>query len=348
MFIAFRRTLLFLTGVTVPISSAYLFALGPLPFTVNKVITAALLVLVSLEVVVLRRSMPRNAKNAWIAALGASMGVGLIVSFVKLADVGWLFVNLSVIAALILFYYLLLYVLPTRRDLDVLLAGLIVGVTVTAVTALFGYHPFREGAERTGGLRGDANGYSFIAVVTLPLVALYYFLAASRFRKVILLGMGLVILQGIIAGLSRTGMVAGAAAFLLWAFRFRRFDVMRYSVPAAIILGLALTFSPPEWRERFATMTTAEARASDSSIQARMTQYGTSLDAFASSPLVGIGFRYYELWAAGQRIDPGAGVDPQRLPSRSGRAGTGRDRAVSDGPPVDLEGLLPRLADVAP
>jgi O-antigen ligase len=253
--------------------------------------------------------MPRNAKNFWIAALGATVVMGLIVSFVKLRSVEYLVVNLTAIAALVLFYYLLLYVLVTRRDLDALLSGLIVGVTGTATSVLFGYHPFDPDlSDRTGGLRGDPNGYSFIATVTLPLVALYYFGAVSRFRKAILLGAGLVILQGIIVSLSRTGIVAAGAAFLLWVFRFRRFDVLQYSVPVAIILGLALAFAAPEWRERFSTMTTAEGRASDSSIQGRLAQYRGALSAFASSPLVGVGFRYYDDWAAGERSVTSSGV----------------------------------------
>jgi O-antigen ligase len=113
-------------------------------------------------------------------------------------------------------------------------------------------------------------------------------------------------LQAIVASLSRMGMLTVAAAFLLWVFRFRRFDVLRFTVPAAIILGLALTFASPEWRERFSTMTTAEARASDPSIQSRMLQYRNSISAFASSPLVGVGFRHYELWAMEQRFPVGA------------------------------------------
>jgi O-antigen ligase len=306
MFVALRRILLFFTGATVPISLVQLFSVGPLVFTINKVITAALLVLVTLEVVTSGRSMPRNAKNFWIAAFGVSMGIGMIVSFLKLPDANVLVATTLMIVSIVLFYYLLLYVLVSRRDLDVLLAGLIVGVTVTAVTVLFGYDPSLQGGERTGGLRGDANTYSFIAVVTLPLVALYYFTATSRFRKVILLGMGLVILQGIIASLSRTGMVAMGGAFLLWALRFRRFDVLRYSVPVAIILGLVIAFAAPEWRERFSTMTTAEARAEDGSIQNRVIQYRVAALALASNPFVGVGLGGYERWATERRIEHGA------------------------------------------
>jgi len=113
-------------------------------------------------------------------------------------------------------------------------------------------------------------------------------------------GIALLQLLAIAASLSRTGMVVLAAMGLLWMARFRRFDILRFAIPVGAVLVFVVFFSSPEWRERMSTLTGPQAVLADSSIQTRFHQNALALEAFATNPILGVGFRNFGTWAGGR------------------------------------------------
>ena len=136
-----RRILLFLTGASLALSWVQLFAIGGFSMSVNKLVTALLLILASLQIVVAPRRMPRNPKHAWVLAYAATVVIGLVMGALAGVPLSSAVVMTTTFAAVILFYFLLAYIIADRGDLDLLLWAFVLGTAFMSVSALLRVGP---------------------------------------------------------------------------------------------------------------------------------------------------------------------------------------------------------------
>jgi hypothetical protein len=282
------RAMLFLTGFTMPLSYLTLFSIGPISVTPNKFTTAGLLFIAIVLGVVERRRMPRNPKGWWVIGFASSMLMGTMITLLRGASADQIALVASVLAAVVIFYFLLVYVVRSMEDLDALLVGLVGGISLSSLSVLMRWGPIQVG--RTGGFSGDPNNFAFVTAVTLPIVGYYYATTRSRVAKFLCVGVAVLSLTAISASLSRTGVVVLGAMAVMWMARFRRFDILRFAIPVGIVLTAAVFLSSPEWRERMGTLTDTRRAAADGPIQQRLLLNALAVEAFVENPVVGVGY----------------------------------------------------------
>lgn len=327
-----RVVLIFLTGATLSLSQAEIFRIGFLSATVNKTVVGVLLGLAILIWLNERQPIPRVRNFAWVAALSASFVIGCVIGLLKGQTLPAIILSVISLAAVVLFYYLLLYIVRTREELDILFWGVFVTVAISSLSVVLGVNTTPAG--RSGGFEGDPNHFSYNAVVTLPVMVAFYFTTRNRMARMAIVTIGVLTLLAVIGGRSRGALVAMLAMGTLWSLRFRRLDLMGYVLIVALLIGGGLVFfAPPEYWERMATLTSPEAAAEDGSIQSRILVGRFALAAFSSNPLVGVGFSYFPTWADTADVSI----------ARTGHVGTVHNSYLHVAAELGLVGLIPYL-----
>jgi O-antigen ligase len=298
MFLFIRRFLLVLSAASLAQYHDSL-SIGPFAVTINKLITAVLLVVAGFQVVVGPRGFPRNTKNLWILGMAVALVISVVNSVAQGIPLSGLLRVSSQYVSVFLFYFLLAYVVRDRRDLDLLFWGLTVGTVVVCVTGFLGIGVVAGAGEfeRYGGIGGNPNTLGYTASAVLPLSIALLIGQKSIVRRFIVVVAVTVILAGILNTLSRSAFVSVAAMGLYWCLRSGRLDLLRYAwVPVAVGLAVAVV-APQGFYARIGTMTSAEAREQDSSIQGRLGDYSNAMRAFLSNPITGVGFYRFGVWA---------------------------------------------------
>jgi hypothetical protein len=129
-----------------------------------------------------------------------------------------------------------MYVLrPTRREVNILLLGLVAGVVVST---LLGIAVLKEPSGRAIGLTVHPNQYSMAAVLAMPIL---WHLARDKVlpRLVAVAGL-LAMVGGVLQSGSRSGLLALAVVLLVWSYRETGF-YLTFGVLAAgalVLLGV--------------------------------------------------------------------------------------------------------------
>lgn len=288
------RWLLFVTGISLPLSKFHAFDIAFLSFTVNKVVTAVLLGWAVVFWLASRRSIPRDHKLPWLAALAVAMAISVLTAFLGGSPISAVLPFIVQLGSVILFYLLILYIVLDMRGLDTLLWGYVLGCGIASISVLMGY-----GLEfkRTGGLGGDPNHYAYHAVIGIAIMLMYFTVEKSVQIRGLLVGLGVLSVVGIMASLSRGGAIAAAAVFAFWMLRMRRLDALRVLIPAGILAATIMMFASPDWVERMGTIRADRVEDLDSSTRTRIVVGEYSLRAFASNPIFGVGYTRFGNWS---------------------------------------------------
>jgi len=297
MYIALRRLLLFLSVFTLAEYSGVI-QLGAFVATPNKLVTAMFLGVAAVGLVLESRRFPKIGKNWWMVAFYVSVLVSAVGSVVAGTPIRAMALGLVTITSVILFYFVIVWAIPQRRDLHVLLWALSLGAAFVCGSAILGFGRFVEGSTftRASGFGGNPNRLGYVAAGALPLGVALFLSARGMMSRSVLAGASLVTLAGLLATLSRSALVSLAVMGLYGMYRFGRFDLLRYA-PIPIFLAIAFIFVAPEQlTERIDTLTSAQARQEDASIQRRLKDLEYASLAFLSNPVTGVGFRRFGLW----------------------------------------------------
>lgn len=297
MFSAFRRLSLFLVGFSLPMQGYSLlnFSFGMTPF---KIATAILLVVGLAQFAISSRRFPRDRKRGWVIAYLISFLIACVAGVLAGSSFAEVLIVASTNVSLVLYYFLIGYVVVSRRDLVLLLWSLLLGGAVTAAPAFLG---LQQGAdlgygERYTGLAGQENLLGFDMAVCLGVGAALLFSTRSWLRRGLAIGLSISCTTGLLLSLSRSAFVSFAGMSAFWFLRAGLARSAKYIVPVgALVLGLAL-FAPESVVERSTSMLSSGQRAEDGSIQSRLGQYNFALRAIASSPLVGLGVLRFIPW----------------------------------------------------
>ena len=293
-----RRLILVLAGVTLPfeyhtISSLIVF------ITPNKLVTALLLVFVALQWAVERRRPPRDPKRLWVLFFLVVLVISALQSILYGVPIDDVRRVLTTWYSLALFYFMMIYTLKSRRDLDVLLGAFTVGAVAAVFSGWLGWGAVTETTkfgERLTGEGGSPNLLAFNLLIALSGTASLYFTTQSRMKKSLYLAALAIIPIGVVATLSRSGIIALAAMGGVWVVRFRRFGFLRYAAPVLALLILGALLAPENVVKRLATLT-PQGIQEEESAHGRLTMWYGAARAFVSNPITGVGLDGYKTFA---------------------------------------------------
>ena len=316
------RWILAFVGVSLALTEVVAFDLGFLVFSLNKAATAVLLGWAAFFWLATRRGYPRDRKAPWVVALGTAFLLSVIMGWFKGTGLEQVIVSLIALGSVILFYFLLVYVTIDFRSVDSLLVGFLVGVSIGSLSVLLGY---QEGAEdRTGGLAGDPNHFSYEAAVGIAVALMYFTRTHSKWIRALLAGFFLLALMGIMASLSRSGALVAGLVIALWMIRFRAYRFLPALVAAGVLGGFVMFFATPRWSERMGTLANVGSADADGSVRSRMVVNEYAARAFVNNPIFGVGYLYFGRWGVDHirglrqtgRADVLAGTDTAMVGSR--------------------------------
>ncbi len=293
-----RRLIFVLAGVTLPyehytISSVVVF------LTPNKLVTALLLGFVALQWAVERRRPPHDPKRLWVLFFLVVLLISALQSILYGVPADDVRRVLTTWYSLALFYFMLVYTMRSRRDLDALLGAFTLGAVTAVFSGWLGWGAVTETTkfgERLTGEGGSPNLLAFNLLIALSGTASLYFTARSRLRKSLYLAALVIIPIGVVATLSRSGIIALAAMSVLWAVRFGRVGFLRYAAPVLGLLILAALFAPENLAKRLETLT-PQGIQEEQSAHGRLTMWIGAARAFVSNPITGVGLDGYKTFA---------------------------------------------------
>jgi O-antigen ligase len=300
MFDAIRRFALALVAFTLPIQGFSWLDFEELRATPFKTATAFLLLVGFLQFGLTARRRPPDRKTVWMIVFLVSYSISWVVGLVKGEHIAVLIVLASTYVSLIAYYFLIGYMVLSRRDLVLVLWALVLGGLISAAPPVLGLEAARSG--RATGLAGQSNQLGSDMAVCLPIAAGMLVAHRGLFGKLVLGSSALFAAGGILLSLSRTAFVSVLAMWGMWTVRFRRLDTLKYAIPVALALGALALYLPQTVQERIETMTDPIQRARDGSIQSRFVIGRYAIGAFLASPLVGQGEgTSFNKWAWQQR-----------------------------------------------
>lgn len=291
-----RTLVLLLVGVTLPIENRAIF-LGEYPLTHNKAVAAILVLFVGLQWALEKRRGPADPKRLWILFFAVSLAIGAVQSYVSGVEI---FETLATSSTLLLFYFVMVYSLVTRKDLDLLLASFVAGCVLTMVSGLLGFGVTTETryGERLIGEGGGANLLTFNLLIAISVAASFFYTSQRLAVRLVLLSFIGLMTAGVMFTLTRTAYLAFPAMLSFWGFRFRRGSYLKYAIPALLLILLPVLFAPQGVVERFRDLVTAESmEALDRSARTRFDMVPQVLEAFASNPVTGVGLNGWTQWA---------------------------------------------------
>lgn len=301
MFDGIRRLILFLVGITLPISGFNLGSIGTFYVTAFKLMTFFLLVVALMQYVVTGKGASGNHKTAWIVIFFASYTFSSLTGLAVGVPFSIIFVRFTTFLALVMYYFLLTYVVTSLRDLRVLLWAFVLGGALAAFPAAVGIDPGSEGdVTRYSGLSSQSNVLGYDLTSALPVAMALFFTARTTVKKGFAVTCAFLAVMGILLSLSRSAFVAGGGMWALWIVRSGRLDSIKYVIPAVLAGVLLVLAAPEDVRERFSTMTDPTKRQEDDSIQSRFYVGAFAIKAFIANPVIGVGNFGWHKWVLDQ------------------------------------------------
>ncbi len=302
MFGVILRISLFLVGVTMLLQ---LELFGSRLITPNKALTIVLLALAIAHWLLVGGRLPRNAKTKWILAFYVSLALSTIYAATFGVAGAAILMRWSTLVAMFLFYFLMCYVIRTRRDLDFFVASLILSGVIASISAFFtDVQQLDEMTARTAGLGFNENTAAANVLSMLPFVYVLAITTRSWIGKALLLGSAATLVVGFVLAGSRAGFVGAAAMGCLYFVRIRGVPDPRIAIAATLLIVVGVVMSPTGYGDRLMTMarfaehpvkvSTHANRRGD--ITQRISSYQASLYALATHPVLGVGLDRYRDW----------------------------------------------------
>jgi O-antigen ligase len=337
---AIRRLLLAVVSFSMPLSAFTLLDVG-YKMTPFKLAAGALILVCVLQAALTGWRARQDSKAVWVASFFVMFCLSVVVSVLKGLPAGFLLIKASTIISLILYYFVVNYATRTREDLRLVLWSFVLGSAVTALPAALGIESADTvvtAGERFRGLSGQVNILGFDMMMAVPIALGLFLSVRAGPQRLVLAFASLMIVMGMLLSLSRTALVSAAAMWMLGMYRFRRIDSLRYLLPALALGVGVVALAPESVTQRVMSITDPAERARDQSVQSRLQQFEYSLRAFASNPVIGVGFLGFTHWLSTQRSQPGMPDEQHvihnaylRLAAEQGAIGLGLYLAILGG-----------------
>ena len=297
-----RRLLFCLVGLTLPFEHYAIGEFGGFWLTPNKLLAALLLGFAILDFGTGGQrgtKPPRDAKRPWVILLVVALGISGFQAVALGTPVGGVVTELMTWYALALFYFTLVYLLRTRRDLDLLLGSFLLGCLIAAVSGWLGYGEelfgARYGGERLAGEGGNPNLLAFNLLIAIAVALSFYFTTRSMAWRLFNLGAVGVMLVAITATASRSGLLAAVVLGVFWTYRYRA-RMLRYAIPVALLVATTVVLIPESSIQRYQTIS-VEGVQTEYSARGRLEMWYGTFRAFLYNPLTGVGVGRWKAWA---------------------------------------------------
>ncbi len=298
------RLLLTPALATLLLDHIYSFDLGPIQATPNKLLTVPLLLVAFFYWVTKGFAFPRHPKNAWIVAFYVALFLGTAYSAASGLPLMGLFNRWTTFLSLGLFYFIIGASLDTRREYDLAVWSLVLGVTAGALSEMLGFVVSEEVShvgtrwDRGEGIAGGANKTAGHIAICLALA--YAMLTTSRSFVVrgTIHGLMAALVLGFFSLLSRSGTLAVLAMGGMWFIRFGRIQSLHYVLGFIVLLAVGVLTAPDQYFERVSTIfeigdPTSATAGSD---LGRLSLYAHGLRTFVTHPLLGVGAANFKNW----------------------------------------------------
>lgn len=258
------------------------FEIGKI-FTLVVILTAAawlvnMIVKADFRVIVLRRH----------TALIFAFLFPVVFSIFFAVDVKLAFAAAAIYFKMILLYILFVNLLTTPRRFEL---GIYTVILALAVAVGYGFYTYliRPSAitfifRRAAGGGTDPNFFALSILSFLPIPFLFIFAEKHFGRKLLWVGVVLLMIAGIVISFSRAGMLGLAFVLLLLGYKIRRHRLLL--VLAAVLFVVLLFFLPEAVWERMGTLSRV---GKDDSLRWRYKLLLGSWDLFLTHPFTGIG-----------------------------------------------------------
>lgn len=286
-----------IVGVTLPFEH-FSIPTPILAFTPNKIATALMAAFAALQLTLDRRPGRPDPKRLWLIFFAAVLGVGAIQSVALGVSLDSVRRALTTWYALLLFYFLLIYVVRERKDLDLLLTSLVVGCVMAVFSGWAGYGFSSTSARfgtRLGGEGGNPNLLAFNLLIAIGAAASFYFTSRRRSARLASVAALAVMAAGVLTTASRSGIACLGGMLGLWFLRNSR-SAARYAIPILGALVAAVLLAPDAAVKRLSTLT-VEGVEQEGSAQGRVLMWAAAATAFASNPVTGVGLGRYKEFA---------------------------------------------------
>lgn len=294
----FRRMALAVGMFFLPLQYLELFNLGSLPVTPTKFSWGLILLAAAVQWLTGPQRIPYSTKHLWILAFGFSFIVSNTVAILSglpfLGVLPYFTTDVSILAI----YFVILILVRSTDDLDWVLGGFVLGAMAVGASGFLGYgvvDPDEVNA-RLAGLGGNPNGTAANLAVALAIVGALMLGTRSMGRRLAFLGAFLFLAASTIATLSRSVFLALPAMYLFTLLRFRRADLVRYTMAGLLLAVLAVPFAPSSVWERLSTLEGSRL-STEGSAQSRLVQAQLGVIAFVENPIAGVGRRNFINWA---------------------------------------------------
>jgi O-antigen ligase len=256
-----------------------------------------LLIITVLAYSVLVRGIDRRALPAVTVGIGL-MILSILISGLFALDPGRALSFLVIAGALI--FVAVINTCRTRRQLLVVLAGVLAALLIAAVQGIV-QHQIEDftffaptGTSSVGRVQasfGQPDDYGgFLALLIPPAAAIAFSRSFPNPLRLLTAAAAATGTLALIYSYSRWSMVACAVGALIWLFLLRP----KVAIVAAVALGIgALLFAPSDIKERFEN-------TSGSDISMRQDVNKTALDIYAARPFTGVGVNNFQI-AYGQQ-----------------------------------------------
>jgi hypothetical protein len=144
----------------------------------------------------------------------------------------------------------------------------------------------RFGVPRAVGSSGHAIEYSVLSAVTIPLALHFVRFAATRWGRLLAGAATAIAMGGVIVGVSRSGLVALAAALLLYVWTFNVRQLAKGAVAAALALGAVSVVLSDSAQALLKTVTNS---SEDDSVLVRIAAFAKVSEIFRQYPVFGLG-----------------------------------------------------------
>lgn len=290
--------------------------------TLSKLVGAFLVIVVLARWFFLRES-PALRSRLW-PCLGMFMLTAMLATLYTVSPMTAANELRQMITA-VLFFALTLSLVSYQGLLRSVSLPLLLGVTLSALLALFGYitaNPLfivttGENLVRAVGGSNDPNLFSIPLILTLPLLAFYFFEAKRLRWRIAALLLAMINCSAVVVSFSRGAALVMSVIFVLILIQHRKyFDPHKLGLLFSGLLAVGvmiLALVPSSYWERQLSLVTK----SDESLSRRMDYIYVGFNLFMQAPLIGHGPGVFQdLWAekvsAGE-VDPGSAGGISRM-----------------------------------
>ena len=187
-----------------------------------------------------------------------------------------------------LFYIICYYTDTFKKLIGILFTLVVIHILLVFLNPDIILHPETRTYMTAGPFLGDGNDYALSLTIVFPMSIYLWLIADSKLKKIITLGMLIVVVLSVIGTQSR-GATLGMAGVLLYMWWEGRNKIIGL-LAVFLLLITAVLFAPPEYFTRMETISNYE---EEGSAQGRIAAWKHATELALENPILGVGAGHF-------------------------------------------------------